>query len=114
MEATDTGTRSEGTHADDPAGEPAGHLGGEVPAGLAGATIRRDRIGRIARARGTLRRIGVEDALLDVVAELEADDVVSLFTTAILLRRMTARRLLAVADSRSRLPQRGLIAELLG
>ncbi|MBK9697561.1 MAG: type IV toxin-antitoxin system AbiEi family antitoxin domain-containing protein [Propionibacteriaceae bacterium] len=88
--------------------------GGSHPRRLVGASVCRDRIGRIARAHGTLRRIAVEDALLDVVAELEADDVVGLFTTALRRRRTTATRLSAALEGRSRLPQRRLIAEVLG
>lgn len=76
--------------------------------------VRRDSEGRISRRRGLLPLISVEDALLDSGADLAARELEGVVTAALRLRRTTVAALAGALESRDRVSQRTVFAELLG
>jgi very-short-patch-repair endonuclease len=76
--------------------------------------FKRERPGvRPARTVGSPPRLGVEDTLLDLLAEASHEEVVHLVTAAVQQRRTDARRLRAALSRRRLVPHRGLLTDLL-
>lgn len=76
--------------------------------------FRRERPGvRLTRSPGGPPRTTLEDTVVDLASEATPRELVEVVTSAIQSRRTTARRVLACADQRARLPHRADLAELL-
>jgi very-short-patch-repair endonuclease len=88
------------------------------PRGDPSVIVRRDRSGRLARARGLPPRICVEDALIDVCVRLPVEDEVARLTEALRLRLTTPDRLIERVAQRTRLAGRrqllAVLADLAG
>lgn len=87
---------------------------GAQPDSIPGVRVRRDRIGRTERARGTLTRISMEDALIDVGQFLSTERLVALLSDAVRRRTTTLDRVEAAVQARRRVRGRKRFEELLG
>ncbi|MFZ0529431.1 MAG: type IV toxin-antitoxin system AbiEi family antitoxin domain-containing protein [Propionicimonas sp.] len=83
------------------------------PRSVPGITVRRDKIGRIARRRGLLPRLRAEDAVIDVAEHLDAEAAVALISDAVRNRLVTLRSLRAAVTERTRVRHRKLLLTLL-
>ncbi|MGC3955876.1 MAG: hypothetical protein QM804_16805 [Propionicimonas sp.] len=86
---------------------------GSQPNSFAGVIVRRDRAGRIPRARGLLTRISIEDAVVDVGQFLSDEALVGLISDATRLRITTLRRIAEAVSHRTRLRGRRQFGVLL-
>lgn len=73
----------------------------------------REAAGLRLASRGNPPRIGIDDAVLDLCAELSEHEVIGSVTSAIQGRRTTARRLARRLEQRGRVRHRRLIRDLL-
>ena len=78
-----------------------------------GFVFRVDGSGRLGRTVGTLPRIRLEEALMDVCGEGTIDDWVSLVSVCVRERKVSVARLREAASGRYRLPRRELVTEIL-
>jgi very-short-patch-repair endonuclease len=77
-----------------------------------GFAVRRDHLGRLAHARGTLPLIRPVDALVDVGQQLQVEELVALITEAVRQRRVSLPQLVQVLRDRPRLHDRRLFRAL--
>lgn len=80
----------------------------------AGFIVRRDHLGRLAHARGTLPLIRPVDALVDVGQYLPDEELVALIADAVRMRRTSLGELARVLDDRPRVHQRRRFRALVG
>lgn len=86
---------------------------GSQPNSLSGVSVRRDRAGRIQRARGLLTRISMEDAIVDVGQYLPEEALVALISDAVRLRTTTLIRIAEAVSQRTRVRGRRRFGVLL-
>ncbi len=78
-----------------------------------GYAFHSDGLGRLEHTSGSLPRIRLEDALLDLVGAVDLDEWVNLTTSAARERRISLLRLRSSGLGRPRMPRRPLLREVL-
>lgn len=73
----------------------------------------REHAGLRGPSQGSPPRIGIDDVVFDLCAELDEQEVIAMVTTAVQSRRTTARRLQRRLEQRTRLRHRRLLRNLL-